>query len=77
MDFKAVFKLIIKSELNKFIKMERLENEFETISRSHCRVGKITSKINLEDEEKAVLIDFKTEDFKGSIEDFIEKKQQV
>lgn len=53
--------------------MERIENKLDTLSRSHCRVGKITSKI--ENEEKCVLIDLKKEDFKRSIEEFIHKNK--
>lgn len=39
--------------------MEQLEKEYETISRSLCRVGKITPRINAVEESRTFLINFK------------------
>ena len=53
--------------------MEKSENEYAIVSKSYCRVGKITAKENLEDDLEKVLIDLKVEDCKKSIEDFTEE----
>jgi hypothetical protein len=50
--------------------MEILENKLETISRSNCRVGKISSSIPLpqEDDKFATETGFEKRDFETSYE---------
>ena len=51
--------------------MKIIDNEIDKISDSNCKVGKITPTLEIPTpEEQAVIIEFKREDFKMSIDDF-------
>lgn len=58
--------------------MKTATTETATISRSHCRVGKITARIVPETTtNESNTIELHQEDFKKSIEDFIENKNTI
>ena len=51
--------------------MKIIENKIEKISDSNCKVGKITSALEIpKQDEQAIIIEFKKEDLKISIDDF-------
>ena len=51
--------------------MKNIDNEIKKISDSNCKVGKITPTPEIPKlDEQAVVIEFKKEDFKMSIDDF-------
>lgn len=74
MNLRRHVKRRISKELTTNLKthiMKLIDNEIEKISDSNCKVGKIipTSETPSQ-EDQAVIIEFKKEDFKMSIDDF-------
>src|SRR6478735_3813558 len=53
-------------QILKTIKMYKVKEESVSSIKSHCRVGKITSRKNVADDFGAIQFDFRTEAFKKS-----------
>lgn len=64
---------INKKQHLKKIKMYKVVNDLQSSSRSHCRVGKITSKKTGIGDSRIIQIDIKTTAFKRSNDTFIGK----
>lgn len=57
--------------------MHKIEKELASSSRSHCKVGKITSQKSGAGVSTIIPIDFKTEAFRKSNVAFIEKGKNL